>query len=782
MNRTGISLLLMLVASPGLAAQVGVEKSPKLRLKGYEFDLQQASPEIPDSLAWKRPLGSAKDYFLVQLDHKATPEDRDALVGRGAELLQPVPDNAYLVRAKLSDLEGLGEVAGVRGVVPFQPAYKLAMDLRQESGSEPLDLVVVLHDGVDAVAATSAIAGLGASVETWDPTGRSRLQVRASGEQLADLAQIPGIQWIQREPVMTMRNDTTAGIIQSNNPTLTTLWDNGLFGEGQIIGHIDGPIDIDNCYFDDPAFPIGPLHRKLVLHKGSSFFADDHGTHTAGTAAGDQEPVNASTFRNGIAYKAKIAHTNNSEVSGTDLDFELQVQYDTGARVFTNSWGNDGTTAYDNWARDIDLFSWNNEDALAVWAATNLSSLRNPENSKNCLAVGGSFQSPSQDSFCTGGIGPTSDSRRKPEVFTPGCGIQSADGNTACGTRSLSGTSMATPAVAGACALTREYFEKGYYPSGAAVPGDAFTPTGALVKAAVINATQDMTGVSGYPSNQEGWGRVNMRRSLFFTGDTRKSFFADVRQADGFTAPGQNHGYTFEVFDNLPLEITLAFHDFPGALFTGSAPVNDLDLTVTGPGGVVYRGNVFSGAGESTSGGSADAINNVERVRLNAPPNGTYVVTVNASTIAQSGQGYGLAVGGEIVQCVPYVEYGTGVAGTGGLVPHLFGFGDNRVDVGTTGFELEDAVGGSLGFLLIGAGRTSIPYKGGELVVSPPWTIVLIPLGGTPGVAGDGGFSTSTTFDSSVLGAVIQMQVVVGDSAAIQGRAISNGLEFCFGG
>ena len=50
----------------------------------------------------------------------------------------------------------------------------------------------------------------------------------------------------------------------------------------------------------------------------------------------------------------------------------------------------------------------------------------------------------------------------------------------------------------------------GFYPSGAPVMGDGFTPTGALIKATLLNSGVDMTGEAGYPTFLEGWGRALM--------------------------------------------------------------------------------------------------------------------------------------------------------------------------------------------------------------------------------------------------------------------------------
>jgi len=48
------------------------------------------------------------------------------------------------------------------------------------------------------------------------------------------------------------------------------------------------------------------------------------------------------------------------------------------------------------------------------------------------------------------------------------------------------GTSFASPYSMGASALVRDYFVKGFYPSGANTPADTLAPSGALVKAVLL--------------------------------------------------------------------------------------------------------------------------------------------------------------------------------------------------------------------------------------------------------------------------------------------------------
>ena len=47
---------------------------------------------------------------------------------------------------------------------------------------------------------------------------------------------------------------------------------------------------------------------------------------------------------------------------------------------------------------------------------------------------------------------------------------------------------MATPIVAGAAVLVRQYFTDGYYPAGVKTAENEFEPMGALLKAVIVNS------------------------------------------------------------------------------------------------------------------------------------------------------------------------------------------------------------------------------------------------------------------------------------------------------
>lgn len=598
---------------------------------------------------------------VMQMNGPMDPDRRAAIQASGARILDYVPDNAFVLDMRDARMNAINALPFVEAVVPYNAAWKVdpslgAMNyktapLRAITSQGETPAVVTLFAGVDIVATQKDLAAAGIKVLSTNlDADRFVLDVTGSEAAVRGLAQLESVQWIEPAPEVTFRNSTNRWVVQSNISGSFPVYDAGLRGEGQIIAIMDGRVSINHCSFSDPeGDPVGDDHRKIQAYN-TSLGSDFHGTHVAGTALGDNGVDNDTR---GVAYMARMVfNTSASFGSYTSMFNKLNTHYGQGAAIHTNSWGNDGTTAYDNWARAIDTFSWQNDDNLVLFAVTNGSSLKNPENAKNCLAVGATQDSPSQGGFCSGGQGPTNDGRRKPEIFAPGCSTRSSAG-TGCGTSTATGTSMAAPAVAGAAALARQYYMDGFYPSGMANAEDGFTPSGPLLKATLLNSTVDMTAVSGYPSNREGWGRVLLDNSLYFDGDTNFNIIRDVRNASPEAmSTGDLIEIPITVNSNAhDLRVTLTFHDAPATNGAAVVAVNNLDLEIDTPFGLLLYGNVFA-SGSSVNGGSPDAINNVEMIHLPSAFPGDYVVRIRGAAVNEGTQGYAVVISGDVSEDV----------------------------------------------------------------------------------------------------------------------------------
>jgi hypothetical protein len=275
--------------------------------------------------------------------------------------------------------------------------------------------------------------------------------------------------------------------------------------------------------------------------------------------------------------------------------------------------------------------------------------------------------------FGDGVFGPTDDGRRKPDILAPGCGVKSAVAGSGCGadldeliaeetsaheTCAPEGihcyTSFATPVVSAAAAIARQYFVEGWYPTGTPNQDDEVEPSGALLKAILLNSAAKTSEGTTYPSDEEGWGLLQLDRILPLGNGTSKLRFWDVRHVDGLAAP-----------EFQPFEVKVAPHSEQlkvTLVWTEPAPppnsykdpvVSNLDLVVTAPDQTTtYLGNVFD-HNESATGGAADERNNVEMVLINTPDHGTWSIRVVATEVnvleADKAQGFALVVSGDFV-------------------------------------------------------------------------------------------------------------------------------------
>ena len=662
------------------ALKEDVENPRWLLFRTGKFDPLERRPQLPTigpyDLTAAAYSPGARRYYIVQFTGPIRPAWSEALRETGAEALEYLPNNAYLVRIDETKRTRLDSLPNVRWVGDFEPGYKIEPSLAQliesRSTGEEVLLQVATFRGASAEPLRSIILGSGPSAtirhlsDTVLGEGRIILSVKveALGALIATLASHPDVEWIEEYHPPQLLNDDSLWVIQSGNAVseATPIWDHGITGAGQIFGIADSGLDTDACQmrfssaasaqtlFNTTQPPnvnvTNPGNKIQTYYRvGTAEAYDDtangfHGTHTTGNAVGDNFASLATATNpahdvgDGMAPAAKVVfqdigrHDVPGQVPGPQTDLQQQA-YDSGARIHNNSYGASGNS-YTVDSRDLDEVMWRLRHYTIFFSAGNNGPVPGGlglygSTAKNTLSVGATVNGSqgADDLASFSSHGPTSDGRFKPDLMAPGEAINSATEdapvggqsqtnppNNNCATSPASGTSFASPTLAGAGLLVRQYFTDGFYPSGVKTPGDAFDPSNALVKAALINSGRNLTGqftasdgtggVSGaLPNFGQGWGRVTLDASLFFPGDLRElRVLNDVLNGEttvvspAVTTAIQTtelHEFTLGNVSTIEdLRVTLNWSDPAGRVGSGVVLVNNLNLEVVDPNGVLY--------------------------------------------------------------------------------------------------------------------------------------------------------------------------------------------------
>ncbi|HKI06576.1 MAG TPA: S8 family serine peptidase [Thermoanaerobaculia bacterium] len=665
MTRRRISVVFYLLSALlAGGARESYAQDPMIHLEALVFDPLHF-PELPTS-GLKLGPENPTDRWIIQFHAPSNPEQRQMLMAKyGLRLEQYIPNSAYIERIPKADLAHLQETGLVRAVVPYHPFFKFStrigtIEFRTSERKHKAGFLLraVLFDDADPATVAAAIQGIpGASqvqVQDFRPEGAdARIELTlVSLARLPNIAWLEGVRWIEEVAEQIENNGNTPGTIQSGTPGTVPIWKEGLHGEGQIVGVIDGgQVDMTHCMFlDDIDNKPGKTHRKMLEVRGDT--VTFHATFVAGIVAGDPSPKTFGGNR-GNAWAARLV----SGCSDEGIFRALVSNRLQGAKIHTNSWhdntaGQGKPATYNQTAADTDTFLWNNQDHLVLGSMGNEGEEQGPPGTaKNAVAVNASSRDPDEMNLGDGTPGPTADGRRKPDVVAPGCQITSAIRSLGCIVKDWNdcATSWATPAAAAAAALIRQYYTEGWYPTGTKLPQNARPDaSGALLKATLLNATIDMTGVDGYPSNDEGWGLIRLNDALYFPTAPRRLKVLDVLHAAGLET-GKFQTLTVQVVSSIePLKVTLVWSDAPGTTGSAISAVNNLDLKVIAPISTTYQGNVFAG-GQSTSGGTPDTVNNVEQVLINNPVVGTWTIRVEAPRVSVGPrQGFAVVASGAL--------------------------------------------------------------------------------------------------------------------------------------
>ncbi|MEY2409756.1 MAG: hypothetical protein QOF48_2426 [Verrucomicrobiota bacterium] len=622
----------------------------------------------PNSAVGTQTESEVSGLYLLQFHDRFQPAWRSELSARRVELLQYVPDDAFVARVDHVVLGQLRTLPFVRWVGPYKPEHKLHASLRtpaQPLAPDQPRSVTVLLSPKATPAETIQVRRLFVTLhqEAKHEFG-GVLRGTVPERSLKPLAESHGVLWIEPGPRIKLFDEVASKIVGGEgvgHPTLTQ--ELGFNGAGARVAVADSGLDTGSA---------NGMHADLAGRVAAFFFygaltdASDehsHGTHVTGIIAGNgalgELDETGALFGLGVAPGATIVAQRMFDGEGgyeAPPTFEV-LTHDAvraGAEIGSNSWGDDTQGRYDVSAaefdalvRDADAGTLGDQPYILEFSAGNagpgVQTIGSPAVAKNVIATGASQNNrfdffifdEGEDAMADfSSRGPAEDGRIKPDVVAPGTWIASlrstfADDNNAWAEISdnylyQGGTSQAGPHVSGAAAVFVQYYRE-TYASG--------TPSPALVKAALINSAVDMEdgiGTGPAPNMDEGWGRVDLTELI--TPDRAHEYI----DQSALLTTGQTYERQVVLSSaDQPLKITLAYTDYPAFPAVLPALVNDLDLEVIAPDGRVYHGNQFD-MGESVPDAPAfDNLNNVEGVLISVPLAGEYIVRIIARNVVQ---------------------------------------------------------------------------------------------------------------------------------------------------
>ena len=556
----------------------------------------------------------------------------------GMTVMDVMGDETWLLRLPEkaeASLASLGANDDVRWFGSQHPGWRLSPSLQTLPAASPHVLLLptpdLAHGGYASL--TTDLIRYGATeaaCDAWACTASVRPE--SAWLFVHNIAFDGRILWAEPGLEMRVHNALAASVsgVQSttNNATFT------LDGSGEMIAIADTGLDSNH---PDLAGRVAATYTQFGLDPSPADSNGGHGTHIAvtvlGNGTGDAAAQGIAPSATLVMYALEHDPTGTFGRIGSIYDMLRDAEQMT-ARLSVNAWGLNGNYGqYTADARSVDTFVHDRKDLTPIFSVgdrggSGPSQVTSPATAKNVIAVGastsGASGTPASGAVANfSSLGPSLDGRIKPDVVAPGVGICSGlaeearnpagaaclSGNHADGNAyymSLSGTSQATAVASGVAALTREFIRE---------QASVYAPSSALVKGALINGATDL-GTPDIPNAAEGWGQVNLERVVLPMDGTTPldTFFDDKKSLE----PGFGLLYSFDLNPAHGLDLTLTWTDQAGsanAAQTEPRLVNDLDLVLVSPDGTEWLGNNFV-AGFSTSGGDADDINNVERIRI----------------------------------------------------------------------------------------------------------------------------------------------------------------------
>jgi hypothetical protein len=565
---------------------------------------------------------SKPQLVLLQFEKILQTSDKQLLANSGIEILEYIGDKSY--SAFISSKSQISIFKNIIGITSFLPEFKInPIILEHAKSKKKVNVLVSFHKGItlEKILEHNALNMATLLPGNWQKRGLYSVELPSS--KLQSYASFYGVKYIsvvsENVPLDLDSKGSEGGSIL-NMPS--GLGGKGLRGKGVMVGIGDNASGI---------YHIDQSDRTINYNNGNK---SNHGVfvHSIVGGEGIMDLAGQGLAPDGTCISLffdAVILLKQEMFQG----FNMTITNNSYAAVVNNC-SYAGT--YDNISQNLDSFAFETKEQLDIFAVGNDGRLAcgaypagyynvcgGFQTAKNIISVGAT----SRDLVLGAGSsrGPLKDGRLKPEITAAGIDIMGAINDNAY--QINRGTSFAAPQVTGMLALLSERYKQLNFGA---------NPKGDLLKALVVNGASDL-GRPG-PDFLFGFGFLNGVRSLDMIENNRYS-------RGTMNSGGATQSFNISVPSNTAqLKVMLYYHDPMASASATKQLVNDLDLTVTEPGGtIIHRPLVLDSSPTGVANNATEAVdrlNNIEQVTINNPPSGSYTVSVADFLIPSGPQEY----------------------------------------------------------------------------------------------------------------------------------------------
>lgn len=647
------------------ASEMTIEKSanhaqtdtPNLTSEPRKIDWLQEPAALERLIEAAHAAGRDWSFAWLQL---ASPIDHDFVTRTLASLdVEAVGFSGDLVRVKASSdresLDSVIELPWVNGLGPLPSERKFDTHLEQqldESSPNPLPVFITVMDSNMQREFRQELKQLGVVTGHFDPAVRA-MAALIDLKQLDLVSRLDFVQAIEPIGIVEIAHDSA--LPQLGADGLRTIGSTNGAYEG--ISGVSTPVAVMDTGLNTNHVAISEL-RKSVCGENFVGFEDEdlwfddhgHGTHVTGTLAGSGfllphlagvapsvEHIRFAKVLSSFGFGGSLGVLRGMDYLGEETTCTFNGDTPAPVKPLVVNMSLSGVSlTYDSrgtGARKLDSMVWSKKQVYVVANAnSNIYGYSNYSAAKNSLAVANAWDS--GDISFLSSRGPSVDGRLLPLITGTGVNIVSAEGGGAWDTYiTSSGTSMASPAVAGVVALlmdvSHDHREKPAL-------------VRAQLMASAIKPDSWFESDSMFPrNNTHGPGSIQAEFGMGLA--SARTSILNNDSENGWTSSGVavevEHGDTAYTDIVVPegasrIDVVMTW-DEPATDTIANLVLNDLNLWIDH--------QADCGVGPCGEYSSQSAIDNVEWIILNNPEPGIYRVKVNAARVYTDAPRVGVA-------------------------------------------------------------------------------------------------------------------------------------------